>query len=212
MSFPEVFLATYRYFLSSHTLFRYLRGWYEAEDDLEPGKKPARPNEKEDGTRAKLRKQVQARAIKILNAWITNHWYDFKNNASLFDNLSNFVEDLEKSSFTSNQKLGQAIKEQRLQWYTMQFIPMFSIENGINDKKEWSVEAFAHNLTMIDFMLFKKMKPDIYLQIVADSCSVECGGYNVPLKTLLDHCEWFRMVLVIYLVSGIRSNYHQSRR
>ena len=176
-------------------MFKYLRGWYEAEDDSEVGKKPTRPNEKEDGARVKQRKQIQARAIKVLNLWINNHWYDFRNNSSLFDNLTNFVEDLEKSSFTSNQRLSQAIREQRLQWYTMQFVPMFSSEGGINEKKDWSVEQFAQNLTSIDVLLFKKLKPDIYFQVLSEAGSVECGGFNVPMKMLLEHCEWFKTVL-----------------
>lgn len=71
---------------------------------------------------------------------------------------------------------------------------MFASEGGINEKKEWSVEAFAHNLTMIDSLLFKKLKPDIYLQVLTEAGSVECGGYNVPMKTLLDQCEWFKLV------------------
>lgn len=124
MSFPEVFLATYRYFLSPHLLFKYLRGWYEADDESDMGKKPARPNEKEDGARMKQKKQIQARAIKIMNVWINNHWYDFRNNASLFDNLTNFVDDLEKSSFNFNQRLGQAIREQVT-------LINFSVYNGI---------------------------------------------------------------------------------
>jgi hypothetical protein len=59
---------------------------------------------------------------------------------------------------------------------------------------EWDVEAFAHNLIMIDYLLFKKLKPDIYLQIVTKPGNIEGGGYNVPLKLLLEYCEWFRTV------------------
>lgn len=64
---------------------------------------------------------------------------------------------------------------------------------------DWDIEAFAHNLTMVDHLLFRKLKPDIYFQILSIPGKLESGAYNVPLKILLEYCAWFRMVYFTFI-------------
>lgn len=104
MSYSQVFLSTYRYFLTSHELFASLVAWYKVDDDI--------PQLKSDTTIRKTKKLIQARSLKILINWISNHWHDFNGSKRLMAELDGFVEYLAKASFTNNQKLLHAIREQ----------------------------------------------------------------------------------------------------
>ncbi|KAJ3326300.1 hypothetical protein HDV06_000176 [Boothiomyces sp. JEL0866] len=200
MSFAEVFLANYRFFVSSMDVFECLIGWYNS--DLEPGQKPA-----SDANYRKLKKNVQQRSLRILLVWIRNHWNDFHVNPKLYGALNDFINVLATESFGNNQKLVHAVREQRLSWYTSQYIPMFSMDRSNSDFSrplifEWEPYVFSDNLTMVEHYLFRQVKPDTYLQLLAVPADIAGGGYNLPLKTLLDYCAWFR-TLVAYVATVV---------
>ncbi|KAJ3262063.1 hypothetical protein HK103_003919 [Boothiomyces macroporosus] len=200
MSFAEIFLANYRFFVSSMEVFECLIGWYNS--DLEPGQKPA-----SDANYRKLKKNVQQRSLRILLVWIRNHWNDFHVNPKLYSALNDFINTLATESFGNNQKLVHAVREQRLSWYTSQYIPMFTMDRSNPDFSrplifEWEPYFFADNLTMVEHYLFRQVKPDMYLQLLAVPADIAGGGYNLPLKTILDYCAWFR-TLVAYVATVV---------
>ncbi|KAH6570257.1 hypothetical protein BASA60_007861 [Batrachochytrium salamandrivorans] len=168
MSFAEVFLASYRFFMPAQELLDSLIGWYNADAE------EMRLTGSEAFLR-KNRKHIQTRAVRVLLTWIL--------------------------SFGNNQKLTQAIREQRLSWYTYQYIPMFPGARASGQEKtrpwisEWDIDDLAQNLTMIDHLFFRQMKPDMYLQILHTPAQVQGGGFSVPLKAIMDLCHWFRTVV-----------------
>nr|KAJ3423248.1 hypothetical protein HK105_007584 [Polyrhizophydium stewartii] len=194
MSFAEVFVATYRFFMPAQDLLDCLVGWYnaDAEDTRFPGS---------EAFLRKNRKQIQNRAVRVLLMWIRNHWHDFHNDPRLYAELNFFVDYLGKVSFGNNQKLTQAIREQRLSWYTYQYIPMFSAtrSGGPDQTKpwiaEWDIDDLAQNLTMIDHLHFRQLKPDMYLQLLHKPAQIKSGGFNVPFKIVMELCHWFRTVV-----------------
>eukprot|EP00842_Homolaphlyctis_polyrhiza_P000991 jgi/Hompol1/1893/HPOL_005774-RA len=194
MSYAEVFLATYRYFMPASHVLDCLIGWYnaDAEEQTHPGS---------EAFLRKNRKQIQTRAIRVLLAWIRNHWHDFHNDPKLNAEINFFVDYLAKVSFGNNQKLAQAIREQRLTWYTYQYIPMFPVGRSATSEHpkpwiaDWETDDFAHNLTMIDHLYFRQLKPDMYLQILQHPANVKGGGFNVPLKIIMEAALWFRTIV-----------------
>jgi hypothetical protein len=74
--------------------------------------------------------------------------------------------------------------------------------NGISGnpmQSEWNPEEFAHHLTLIDYLLFRRLKPDVYIQINYKPGLVEGGGYNVELNLLMETFLWFQMVMIILI-------------
>jgi hypothetical protein len=206
ISYTQVFLATYRFFISPYELFNTLKHWYEVEKDTIIA----------DVNQRKLKKGIQDRCIRVFIVWINHHWIDFHTHNVLFEQLTTFTDELARDSFSNNQKLVHAIREQRLSWYTLQYVPMFSggrvNEDGKPHLGEWEIEAFAHNLTMIDHLLFRKLKPDVYFQILFSSGTIDHGAHNVPLKILLEYCQWFRMVYRIHVDCRLCYNCSCQRR
>ncbi|KAJ1336673.1 hypothetical protein BSLG_006992 [Batrachochytrium salamandrivorans] len=180
MSFAEVFLASYRFFMPAQELLDSLIGWYNADAE------EMRLTGSEAFLR-KNRKHIQTRAVRVLLTWIRNHWHDFHNDQHLFAELDFFVNYLGKVSFGNNQKLTQAIREQRLSWYTYQYIPMFPGARASGQEKtrpwisEWDIDDLAQNLTMIDHLFFRQMKPDI--TVVGYTATVIAKESNIKKKT-----------------------------
>ncbi|KAJ3299248.1 hypothetical protein HK104_009551 [Borealophlyctis nickersoniae] len=193
MSYAEVFLATYRFFLPAKTVLNWLIEWYnvDVDDDCLPS---------QETFLRKNRKHIQSRAIKVLLLWVKNHWHDFHTAPDLVAELSSFVEHVAQVSFGDGQKMTQAIREQRLSWYTTQYIPPFVTKRGVlNDNTrpwalQWEPADFAHQLTLIDHMLFKQIRPDAYLHIMHQPAPRVGGGHNVALKVILEYIAWFRLV------------------
>jgi hypothetical protein len=187
MTFTQVFLATYRSFLTPFDVLNSLSSTYLVGTGQDFSKEPEK---------VILQKQIRKKTLSVLLTWINNHWIDFHTYTLLFNQLTLFSDDILKISFGHYQKLVHAIREQRLIWYTYQYIPMFTV-NRIDQTEtctEWDIESFAHNLTMIDHLVFRKTKPDIYFQLLHTPATIESGISNVPLKILLDYCLWFRTV------------------
>lgn len=105
MSYGEVFLATYRFFIPAQTLLESLVGWYncKADDARKPGS---------EAFLKRCRKGIQARSIRVLVTWIRNHWTDFHEDPKLTDSLNIFINFVSKLSFGTYQKLIQATREQ----------------------------------------------------------------------------------------------------
>lgn len=193
MSFPEVFLATYRFFVGSQTLLGCLIGWYNADAD----------NTKKPGSEEFLGKHkdaIQARTIRVMISWIRNHWIDFNNNSGLESELDVFVDYVSNFSFGASQKLIQAIGDQKLAWFTNRYIAVFiptKIETAEDTLPllEWDYEVFAHNLAAIDHLLFRRISPDVYLKILEKPAVVSGGMSSTPLNILCSFNEWFRTVI-----------------
>ncbi|KAJ3362039.1 Ras protein-specific guanine nucleotide-releasing factor [Kappamyces sp. JEL0680] len=191
-----------------HKIFRNLVEWYNvtADGSLKPGAEPMLRRNK---------KAIQFRAIRVILLWIRNHWQDFHENPQLMAELTEFVDYLAEESFGDNQKLVHAIREQRLAWFTYQFIPMFPGIREVDSGERWcpeiDVELFAHDLTMLDHLFFRQMKPDVYFHILSRPGSVYGGGFNLILKTMLDYCGWFRMV-ACYVPSVIQKEETTKRK
>jgi RasGEF N-terminal motif len=195
MSYVEVFLACYKFFTTPQVLFQTLEEWYYVteEGSLLPGAESMLKNTK---------RQIQSRSIRVILLWIRNHWQDFQLNPKLMSDLENFTHGMSKVSFGDNQKLIHAIREQKLSWFTSQYVPMFSGIKLQDSGKLWNIEmdteAFAQNLTAIDNLFFRQMRPDYYLRLLATEQQMTGGAYNIALNTILTYCGWFRMVLIFF--------------
>jgi hypothetical protein len=202
MSYTHVFLATYKSFITPSDLFHILTKWYHIP-------------EPQDQFQKRTRKQIQHRVIRVFLTWIHHHYLDF-HGSSLLESMNVFADSLVHDSFSHHQKLVHAIREQRLSWYTLQYVPVFSggrvTESGQPYVQEWTVEAFAHNLTMVDHILFRRLKPDMYLHLLWNPGTIDHGAYNVPLKLLLEWCLWFRMVQRNHLGSRIYNHHDRTGR
>lgn len=190
MSFAEVFLANHRFFVPAQKVFYGIVSWYNLKNErnLIPDS---------DLMLREYKTFVQSRVLRVILLWIKNHWQDFYCSARLMSDLNNFADYLSGESFNDYQKLIHSIREQRLSWYTLQYIPMFSGMNLVDDSlwsPEMDTDSFAHNLTLLDHLFFRQMRPDVYLHILATPGTIYGGGFNISLKTLLDYCGWFRMV------------------
>ncbi|KAJ3226853.1 hypothetical protein HK099_003965 [Clydaea vesicula] len=203
-TFAEAFLATYRFFIPSEKVLDSLLEWYNVdlyEDCLSSEELFLKRN----------RKLIQKRSIKVILMWIKNYWLDFVLSKKLFQDLNFFVESLSLTSFGDNQKLSQAIREQRLSWYTTLYIPAFplkkkKIPQQLPDvltitaptKKTLAltIEAIdlAKQLTLIDHFFFRQIKPDSYLHLLEINFSKTEGGKNSALKVVLEYVEWFKMI------------------
>jgi RasGEF N-terminal motif len=205
MSYSEVFLATYRYFIPPQKLLNCLIGWYncEADDESIPGSEQFLKRSK---------KSIQARSVRVLVAWVRNHWIDFHENPKLLSDLSVFADYVSKISFGTYQKVIQAMREQRLSWYTHQYVPIFLAPKASSPDQtkawvhEWDPSDFAHNLIEVDHIFFRQLTPDCYFKLIQKSGNVEAGGSNLPLKVLLDICTWFRVVATYTTVAISRED------
>ncbi|KAJ3096201.1 hypothetical protein HDU97_006161 [Phlyctochytrium planicorne] len=191
-SYAEVFMATYRFFLPPMDVLTSLIEWYNVEVDEQ-----ATPQQ--EAYLKRNRKYFRARSIRSLLIWIKNHWHDFHCDRMLLDELMAFVAEVSEVSFGDSQKMTQAIREQRLAWYMTQYIPLFSNKRAASTESSkpwgllWEAEAFAEQLTLIDFDLFRQIRPDAFLHLMHKPAGREVGG-NVALKVLLEYCGWFRLL------------------
>ncbi|KAI8922126.1 hypothetical protein DFJ77DRAFT_12701 [Powellomyces hirtus] len=226
MSYAEVFLATFRFYMPSDLLMDSLIEWYNVDidpeiasapltsaidpsgtdslADISPGTAPqtdaAYHRPQHESFLKKHRKHIQSRVVRVLMMWVKNHWHDFQEDAALFKMLQAFVDHIASIGFGDGQKLSQAVREQRLSWYTTQYIPAFPPKRNhqLDNTKPWALvwepEDFAKDLTYIDHFLFRQIRPDAYLHVLARPVEKEGAGRNVPLKVLLEYITWFRLV------------------
>ncbi|KAJ3087691.1 hypothetical protein HK102_010489 [Quaeritorhiza haematococci] len=174
-SYAEVFLATYRFFMPSSKVLDGLIEWYNVDVDED-----CTPTEEQFLKRN--RKYIQARAAKILLMWIKNHWQDFHDDKPLLAELMGFV-------------------EQRLSWYTTQYIPPFSnkrtsLIQELNKPwaMQWEPAEFAIQLTLLDHFHFRQVRPDSYLHVLQSPVPRVGGAQNVALKVILEYVYWFKLV------------------
>ncbi|KAJ3179406.1 hypothetical protein HDU87_003016 [Geranomyces variabilis] len=209
MSYAEVFLATYRFYMRSSLLMDSLIEWYNVDIDPEIAASPPGgsvsgqgPSERpqQEAFLKKHRKHIQSRVVRVLMMWIKNHWHDFQEDGTLFRTLQALVDHISSIGFGDGQKLSQAVREQRLSWYTTQYIPAFPPKRNhtLDNTKPWALlwepDDFAKGLTYIDHFLFRQIRPDAYLHVLARPVPLEGAGRNVPLKVLLEYVNWFRLV------------------
>ncbi|KAJ3215112.1 hypothetical protein HDU67_000816 [Dinochytrium kinnereticum] len=180
-SYAEVFMATYRFFIPATDVLTSLIEWYNVEVDED-----ATPQQ--EAYLKRNRKYFRSRSIRSLLIWIKNHWHDFHSDRELLDELMAFVAEVSEVSFGDSQKMTQAIREQRLSWYMTQYIPLFSNKRAAATESAkpwgllWEAEAFAEQLTLIDFDFFRQIRPDAYLHLMHLPAKRESGGQNVALK------------------------------
>lgn len=192
-SHSTVFLATYRFFMPSSALLTSLIEWYNVEVDED-----ATPHQ--EAFLKKHRRAFRSRSVQVLLLWIKNHWHDFHCNPTLFEELSNFVADVSQISFGDGQRMTQAIREQRLSWYMAQYIPPFSSKRAALSETvkpwalRWEAEPFAEQLTLIDSMFFRQIRPDTYLHILQNPIPKSEMQDSVALKVIMDYLSWFRLV------------------
>ncbi|KAJ3052795.1 hypothetical protein HK097_005662 [Rhizophlyctis rosea] len=193
MTYADVFLSAYRFFLKPHEVFNWLVEWYntDVDDDALPS---------QDHWLRKHRRYIQLRVTTVLLLWVKNYWNDFHRNPELFADLTAFVEFALPITFGASQKLMGCIREQRLTWYTTHYIPPFVTKRGnASDSHrswalQWDAKEFAQQLSLIDHMLFKQIRPDCYLHLLQAPVPREGGATNGPLKTCLEYVAWFRLV------------------
>jgi hypothetical protein len=195
--YTKTFLNSYRFLITAHELYAFIMFWYTHETVASTDNRGKLTNQ--ESLMKKLKSQIEKRCREILLTWINNYWIDFQTRPSLYKRLDEFVQSLGKNSFSNNQNFVHAIREQRLMWYTLQFIPMFSggkvNQEGKALDTDWNEVEFAHNLTIIDYFLFRRITPDVYIQIMSNPATVECGEINLPIKIILESFQWFQMVL-----------------
>ncbi|KAI9091129.1 hypothetical protein DFS34DRAFT_635930 [Phlyctochytrium arcticum] len=160
----------------------------------------------------KHRKHIQSRAIRVLLMWVKNHWHDFQGDRELYITLMAFLEHVSGLSFGDGQKLSQAIREQRLSWYTLQYIPPFQYKRGVmNDNTKpwalvWTPEQFAREITNVDQFYFRQIRPDTYLRVLARPVARRGGSRDVGLKVLLEYVTWFRLIVSYIATIVIRED------
>ncbi|KAI9008184.1 ras guanine nucleotide exchange factor domain-containing protein [Gaertneriomyces semiglobifer] len=217
MTFAKVFLASYRFFMPAVVVLNTLIEWYNVDLDVEafspPGtltggdesqdaETPSGSSEcaKQDQFFKKHHRQIQSRAIGVLILWVKNHWNDFQCDRKMFGLLMAFMEHVSQISFGDGQKLTQAVREQRLLWFTTRYIPAFTTKrSAMYDMAKpwalaWTPEEFAREITLVDHFLFRHIRPDSYLQVLSHPVPKEGAGRNVALRELLEYVVWFRLV------------------
>ena len=192
--YTEIFLATYRFFYSPTHLLGDLIAWFK----LEAPSQEVSQEEKE--LFIEIKKNVQSRVLKIILTWIKSHWHDFHINKNLIESITTFTNDLIETNFSDSQKITQAMREQRLSWYTTQYIPLGGqrgrrINGGEGSwALNWQPDEFANQLTTIEMFLLSQMRSDSYLHLMRSKVPKAGGGNNVALKVVLESIFWFRMV------------------
>ncbi|TPX37549.1 hypothetical protein SmJEL517_g00610 [Synchytrium microbalum] len=192
--YAEAFLSTYRFFSSAQTILTSLLGWYNV---ITPNHSLAA-----NSTFKKARKAIQQRVIKVLIIWVRRHWHDFETFPQVARQLMKFVDHLNAVSFSDGQKLGVTIRDQRLNWYTMQYIPPYC--NNYPDPKSFDVskpwvismekDLFAQNLTLIEHFILQHVHPDTYMSVLKDGVPRRGAGWSSALKPLLAVVSWFRLL------------------
>jgi hypothetical protein len=198
--YMNVFLSSYRFYISGLKLLESLTEWYFVDVD-EDG-----PLEEEQFMR-KNRRAIQSRVSKVILNWIQKYWQDFSEDPTLFNELMKFVEQVSEVSFGDSQKITQAIREQRLAWYMTVYMNPFTNQKMSTDPSKpygllWDPTEFAAQLTLLDFFYFQQVKPDSYLHVLKGAVPKKSGHYNVSLKTILDYLSWFRLVHLSVLLSN----------
>ncbi|KAJ3006722.1 hypothetical protein HKX48_009500 [Thoreauomyces humboldtii] len=200
MSYAEVFLATFRFYMLPDLLMDNLIEWYNVDIDPEAPVSASLSEEEVSPSASAQTDEPASRVVRVLMMWVKNHWHDFQEDGKLFRILQAFIEHISLIGFGNGQKLSQAIPERQLSWYTTQYIPPFPAKrNHMLDNTEpwallWESEDFAKDLTYIDHFLFRQIRPNSYLHVLARPVNKHGAGRNVPLKVLLDYVEWFPLV------------------
>ncbi|TPX45748.1 hypothetical protein SeLEV6574_g03697 [Synchytrium endobioticum] len=189
----EAFLATYRFFTSPLVILTSLLGWYNVTTRT--------PSLASNSTFKKVRKAIQQRVIKVLIIWIRKHWHDFETFPRVSREMMKFVEHLNAMSFGDGQKLSVIIRDQRLNWYTMQYIPPYSHRcpnSRVDQYKPWIMtmdkEVFAQNLTLIEHFILQHVHPDTYMSVLKDGVPRQGAGGSTALKPLLAVVSWFKLL------------------
>ncbi|KAJ1536014.1 hypothetical protein HK096_001112, partial [Nowakowskiella sp. JEL0078] len=203
MAYSEIFLATYRFFLTAENLLTSLIEWYnvDVDDDCTSA---------QDLFLRKHRKYIQSRTTKVLLLWVKNHWQDFVDDKKLMDGLSKFLTQISQTSFGDSQKLTQAVREQRLTWYTYQYISPFPNNRPQNTTRSfvltWDSEDMANQLTLLDQFFFTQIRPHTYLRLMQSPVSRVGGAHNQALKMLLDYTAFFRLVIKFIQLTILRED------
>ncbi|KAJ1558656.1 hypothetical protein HK096_008091, partial [Nowakowskiella sp. JEL0078] len=203
MAYSEIFLATYRFFLTAENLLTSLIEWYNVDADEEC-------TSAQDLFLRKHRKYIQSRATKVLLMWVKNHWQDFVDDRKLMDGLSKFLTQISQTSFGDSQKLTQAVREQRLSWYTYQYISPFPNNRAQNTARSfaltWDSEDMANQLTLLDQFFFTQIRPHTYLRLMQSPVSYVGGAHNQALKMLLDYTAFFRTIIKFMQLTILRED------
>lgn len=103
--FAHVFLASYRFFLTSRQVFDSMVEWFNVDlyDDC---------TEAEEEFLKQHEKQIRSRALRNLLIWIKNYWQDFVGDRDLCSELESFLNGLGPMYFAYKQRFQQAIREQ----------------------------------------------------------------------------------------------------
>jgi hypothetical protein len=104
-SFSDVFLASFRYYITTTRVLDAFIEWYNV--DIDEG-----ASTEEELFLKKSRRSIQYRVIRILTMWIKGYWQDFVADAELYCELMKFVAHASTISFGDAEKLIQAIREQ----------------------------------------------------------------------------------------------------
>lgn len=201
MSYAEVFLSSFRFFMEPSALFNSLIEWYNTDVSSDNNVSSATPFLK------KNKRLIQIRVIKVLLLWIKNHWHDFQTSGLLLNSVMAFAEYANEVSFGDGQRIDQTIREQRLAWYTLQYMPAFPPKRSNGGEKTGNELLFnflavesddtltiAKELSLIDLFYSKQIKPGAYLDVLARPVNNEYGGRNAGLRLLLEQQKWNRML------------------
>ncbi|KAI9202697.1 ras guanine nucleotide exchange factor domain-containing protein [Polychytrium aggregatum] len=210
MGYSEVFLASYRFFMSPRTLLNSLVEWYNVDLDEDA-------SSSQHQFLKKNRRQIQGRVAKILLHWIKKFWHDFTTSKILLRELTILVDQISQTSFGDGQKITQAIREQRLAWFTAQYIAPFPMKPSgpssgnmplISDSQSarqyianLEPEDLALNLTTIERFYFGQVTPSAYLHVLHRPVPQAGAGLDPSLRVLVDYITWFSSV------STLVSNY-----
>ncbi|KAJ3130300.1 hypothetical protein HK098_004347 [Nowakowskiella sp. JEL0407] len=212
--YTQIFLATFRFYLTPAQLLKNLVEWYNVDLDEDY-------TSSEETFLRKHRKYIQSRSAKVLLMWVKNHWQDFMDDTDLMEALKRFMNQISQVSFGDHQKLTQAVREQRLSWYTFQYIQPFPTStkspfNFANTESKcaalvWEPVEFAQQLTYLTHFFFAQLRPDTYLRVLKSDVSRKGGAHNQALKLVLDYASFFRSVHIYITLAILREEGSKKR-
>ncbi|EFC43246.1 hypothetical protein NAEGRDRAFT_50007 [Naegleria gruberi] len=194
------FLLTYRSFTSPHDLMDRLFSRYNLPP---PNPKTITKNEFAKWQEEVLQ-QVRLRVTQVIKFWLENHYHDFENDAELLEKvkkLSTVMENTQGKHFAT--QLLNSIKRQ--QSLTTNNVEVFvKIETAVKFPKkyrpgkddltkfdilEWPSAEIARQITLIEYNMFKSIRPKECLNQSWNKESREEKAYNI-----FQMITWFNRV------------------
>ncbi|KAJ6234207.1 guanine nucleotide exchange factor [Anaeramoeba flamelloides] len=164
--FVQTFLLTYRSFTSASELFQLLKKSFLLKPPTELSGRNLKLYIE------KILKTMKFKVFSVLNQWVRFHFYDFKSDPNLIEQFKHFIENVMlpqeemskpgkmlKAIFTKMEKQDLTISKNSM--HTVLEMPKPILPKDLNNFTFMELDRveFARQITLIEFNLFRKIKP-----------------------------------------------------